>query len=164
MKNDIFKIRHRIINQPYTRKEYIKRIPQGKLEQMKWTYGNENEKFHFELHLVSQNVKYITASSLDAVRVAMGHVLGEKKFFFKVLVYPHIVLREHGLLGVAKAERLCKGMKRSFGKASSTCALVNLGQDVIILRTDDLNLARRALDVASKKLKPSWKIVQTKSS
>jgi len=164
MKNDLFKVRHRNIGQAYSRQDYIHRIPQGKLNSMKFTYGDEHEKFQYELQLISQNQKYLTANSLDAVRVAMGHILADKKFFFKILPYCHIVLREHGLLGVAKAERLAKGMKKSFGKPSSRCAMVNQNQPIIVLRVNDLNLGRKVLKAASKKLKPSWKIVQTKSS
>jgi len=172
MKNDQRKMRHRNIGIAFTRKEYINKIPQGKEKEMKWTYGNINKTYKHELKLICTNLHYISVNSLDAVRVAVGHALGTKQeakvgevkpkeeenkelpFFMRIHPYPHQFLREHGLLGVQKAERLAKGMKKSFGKTQSRVALVHPNQILITLRINDdlMNHAKHALDVASKKL------------
>ena len=156
MQNDKRKLRHRKINIAYTRKEYIRRIPEGKEKQMKFTYGDENQAFQHELRLISINEKYLSANSLDAVRVAMNHILeqGSVSCYLKFYPYPHQILREHGLLGVLKAERMAKGMKHSFGRSASKVAHVYPNQVLLTLRVNDNLLKKgiKALDIASKKL------------
>lgn len=156
MHNDSRKMRHRNINMAYTRKEYINRIPEGKEKQMKWSYGDINKTYQHELRLISTNYHYISVNSLDAVRTSIAHNLGgdENLFFMKIHPYPHQLLREHGLLGVAKAERLAKGMKHSFGKPRSKVALVRPNQVLITLRVDNglLKRGKHTLETASKKL------------
>jgi len=166
MHKDPFRIRHKNINKmPNTRQDYIKRIPIGKLDQMKFTYGDINKKFNYELNLISENEKYLSVNSLDATRVALNHLLLNNDFFMKILVYPHVIVKSHGLMGIAKAERLCKGMRQSgSAKPIGIVAQVHKNQPIIVLRVNDLNLGRKVLEVASKKLKPSWKIVQVKSA
>ena len=162
MNNDKRKMRHRNISAPFTRTEYINRIPQGKEKDMKWTYGDCNKSFPNELKLVSTNIHYLSVNSLDAVRIAMTHVLGSDEgfYFMQIHPYPHIFLREHGLLGVAKAERMAKGMKHSFGKPSTRVALVRPNQQLITLRVNDdlLKKGRSALEIAGKKLACGTKI------
>jgi len=155
MKNDNFKLRHRRIGMAYTRKDYIRRIPQGKEVGMKWTYGDCNKVFQHELHLTATNEKLLSVNSLDAIRVTINHILGaEAQFFMRIHPYPHVFLREHGLLGVNKAERLAKGMKKAFGKTGTRVAHVHENQILITLKVNDnlLERGKKALDLASKKL------------
>jgi len=160
-------MRHRHIGQAYTRMEYIKRHPEGKEKSMKWTYGNQNTQFKYQLLLKSTNEHYLSVNSLDAVRISMNYILGrfgQENYYIRIHPYPHIFLREHGLLGVAKAERMAKGMKQSFGKPSSRVALVHPNQVIITLRVNEqlLKSGQHALDVASKKLGCDSKIeIQT---
>jgi len=165
MDNDKRKMRHRHINIPYTRTEYIRRLPEGKEKQMKWQYGDPNAKFDHELLLRCLEEKYVSINSLDAIRIAINYHLSKsgKPFFFKIWPYPHQILREHGLLGVAKAERLAKGMKLSFGKSSTRVAHVHQGQTLVSIRVNetDLNEAKIALDIASKKISCKTLVVRT---
>lgn len=165
-------MRHRHINPAFTRKEYIKRVPDGKEIQMKWTYGNCNKPYKYEMILRSTNLKYLSINSLDAVRTTIAHALGKQEegkeclFFMRIHPYPHQLLREHGLLGVQKAERLAKGMKRSFGKTQSKVALVHPKQQIITLRVNDdlYEQGKYALDIASKKISCSSIIeIETKN-
>jgi len=163
MNNDKRKMRHRGIGIPYTRMEYIKKHPEGKEKQMKWTYGNPNTPFKYQLLLKSTNDHYLSVNSLDAVRVAMNYILqgfGQENFYIHIHPYPHVFLREHGLLGVAKAERLAKGMKHSFGRPMTRVAQVHPNQVLITLRINEnlLKSGQHALDVASKKLGCASKI------
>ena len=168
MDNDKRKMRHRHINIANVRNEYVHRIPDGKEKQMKWTYGNINQVFQHELKLISTNTHYISVNSLDAMRTTISHALGgdDKFFYMRIYPYPHQLLREHGLLGVAKAERISKGMKRSFGKTQSKVALVHPDQTIISLKVDEplLKLARYALDIASKKLACASVVVESNVS
>lgn len=155
MQNDKFKLKHRHIGMSYTRTDYIKKLPQGKEQNMKWTYGDCNKVFQHELHLMTTNEKLLSINSLDAVRIIISHTLGEDaQFFMRIHPYPHEFLREHGLLGVNKAERLVKGMKKSFGKTGTRVAHVRKNQILITLKVNDnlLERGKKALDLASKKL------------
>ena len=155
MQNDKFKLHHRHIGMAYTRTEYIKRRPQGKEVSMKWSYGDCNKAFEHELHLVATNEKLLSVNSLDAVRVTISHTLGpDAQFFMRIHPYPHVFLREHGLLGVNKAERLAKGMKKAFGKTGTRVAHVHKNQILITLKVNKnlLEQGRKALDSASRKL------------
>ncbi|MBS7610102.1 50S ribosomal protein L16 [Candidatus Bathyarchaeota archaeon] len=124
---------------PYTRPEFIHGVPPPRVS--KFTMGDPNGPWEYELALVSMGDGQIRHNALEAARVATNKVvqdaLGEKGYYLRVAVYPHHVLREHKVATQAGADRLSQGMKRAFGVPIGTAARVKAGQNIIIIRVGE---------------------------
>lgn len=150
---------------PYTRIEYIDSIPQSKIT--KYTIGKPSEAYVYQVSLVAEKSVQIRHNALEAARVAANRylqkMLGEK-FFMRVLVIPHVILRENKMVMGAKAERLQKGMRRAFGKPIGRAARVESNQEIMVVRVDEsgLEVAKEALRRAASKLPVTCRIVVEK--
>lgn len=148
--------------QPYTRKEYIKRLPQSRIT--KFDMGNIKQDFPVTLYLIAEKRANILHNALEAARVAtnrrLERKLGRANYHFKIKVYPHNILREHKLVAVAQGDRFQKGMKKAFGKPFSVAATVNKGQVIMFVETypENIQVAREALKIAESKLPISCRI------
>ncbi|MFX0170042.1 MAG: 50S ribosomal protein L16 [Candidatus Hodarchaeota archaeon] len=142
---------------PYTRKEYIKRIPGNKV--VLWRMGKKRSRnFELTLSLLTDEAVQIHHSALEAMRVSANRFLtqhlGPDNYFLWVRIYPHQILREKKMMAFAGADRIQEGMRRSFGKPFALAARVRPGQPVLTLETNFKNLktAKEALRRASMKL------------
>ena len=54
---------------------------------------------------------------------------------FKVLVYPHNVIREHKMAVGAGADRISRGMSQAFGRPISVAARIKKGQPIFMIKT-----------------------------
>ncbi|MEM3646282.1 MAG: 50S ribosomal protein L16, partial [Candidatus Bathyarchaeia archaeon] len=92
-------------------------------------------------------------------------MLGEK-FFMRVLVLPHVILRENKMIFGAHADRLQEGMRRAFGKPIGRAARVEPNQKIIVVQVDEsgLEVAKEALRRASAKLPTPCRIIVEKVS
>ncbi|TRO55447.1 50S ribosomal protein L16 [Candidatus Bathyarchaeota archaeon] len=149
---------YRLIKRPpYTRKEYIKRIPGNKV--VLWRMGKKRSRnFELTLSLLADEAVQIRHSALEAMRIAanrhLTRILGPEGYFLWVRTYPHQILREKKMMAFAGADRIQEGMRRSFGKPFSLAARVKPGQPVLTLEVDYKNLkaAKDALRRAAMKL------------
>ncbi len=149
---------YRQINRPpYTRKEYIKRIPGKKV--VLWRMGKKrNRNFELTLSLLADEAVQIRHSALEAMRIAanrhLTRSLGPENYFLWIRTYPHQILREKKMMAFAGADRIQEGMRRSFGKPFALAARVRPGQPVLTLEVDfkNLKVAKDALRRASMKL------------
>jgi LSU ribosomal protein L10AE len=96
----------------------------------KFTVGNPNGAYDYELRLVAIETGQIRHNALEAARVNTLKYLskktgGENEFWLWVLKYPHHVLRENKMMAFAGADRLQDGMRLSFGKPIGTAARIN---------------------------------------
>ncbi|MGQ9478485.1 MAG: 50S ribosomal protein L16 [Thermoproteota archaeon] len=140
---------------PYTRKEYISRIPQVRVSKFKL---GKVEEFNTVFRLVVKKPALIMQEALEAARVAANKILeaelGEKSYVLRLIPYPHVVCREHKMLTMAGADRLSKGMKRAYGKPVTLAARLEAGDPVMevftTLRFE--NVVKKGLKVASSKL------------
>jgi large subunit ribosomal protein L10e len=84
-----------------------------------------------------------------------------KKFYLKVEVYPHHVIRYHPTAGVAQADRYYQGMSKPFGRPDARAAILKENQEVLNVYINDENLskAKEALRRAARKLPVPTKIV-----
>jgi large subunit ribosomal protein L10e len=146
------------------RKSYIKGVPKPKIAVFELgTKGNyENSVF-----LLSNHEIQIRHNSLEAARIAAVRHLEKKlgtAFFFKVLVFPHHVLRENPLATGAGADRFQQGMRMSFGKPIGTAARVRSGQRLLEVRVNskDVAEAKMALKQATHKLPTTCSIAVEK--
>lgn len=150
----------------FTRKEYIRRIPDIP-SGLKFSVGN-TAKFNFpaKVSLVATTDRQVSASALNCIRVVISRelrVLGEDKFRLQINSYPHHVARMHGLIGVAKAERIAKGMKQAFGHSILRIAQVKKGHRLVEILTNSnaisYGVSRKALIIAMSKLPFHWDII-----
>ncbi|MBS7624435.1 50S ribosomal protein L16 [Candidatus Bathyarchaeota archaeon] len=152
---------------PYTRHEYIHGAPQPKIT--KFTFGKPSENYTYQVSLVSEERVQIRHNALEAARIAANRylqkMLGER-FFMRVLIFPHVVLRENKMIFGAHADRLQEGMRRAFGKPIGRAARVEPNQEIIIVQVDEsgLEAAKEALRRASAKLPTPCRIIVEKIS
>lgn len=141
---------------PYTRKEYIKSIPQPRLRILE--LGNPRHKYDYVLLLISEQKAMILDRALESARVTANRYLTKKigrgNYFMRIRSYPHHILRELRFLGVAGADRIQTGMRKAFGKVVDRAAIVKINQIIIEIwvTKNSLNAGKEALRRASHKL------------
>lgn len=148
---------------PYTRADYIAGAPQPRIA--KYNMGKYSDDHQYELLLVAKEDMQIRDVSLESARIALtkhlSSALGNEGFYAELKVHPHHVLRENKMIFGAHADRLQEGMRRAFGKPVGRAARVSEGSPVfrVLVSENGLQAAKRALDLASKKLPKSYRIV-----
>ena len=138
------------------RKSYVKGVPSPKIRSFE--VGTPKPEFTTKIALIAKKGGQIRHNALEAARVSTNKTLekelGRGFYFFKILVFPHHILRENPIATGAGADRYQTGMRLSFGRPVSTAARVKKGQRIIDVRVPDGKeaTARKALKVASSKL------------
>jgi len=148
---------------PYTRKEYIHGVPPPKIA--KFVMGNPYIEAEVVGLLVSLEKGVIRHNALEAARV-MAHkylssTIGDTNYMLIIRTYPHHVLREHKMMAFAGADRLQEGMRLAFGKPVGTAARVDLGTEIIEVRSYSkfVDNIKEALRRAASKLPVRTRIV-----
>ncbi len=142
--------------QPYVRGEYISSSPSTKIT--KFVMGNPKASYDYKLSLQSLRNVQIRHNALEAARIAVNKILGDEigvdEYLLKIIVYPHVILRENKMLATAGADRLQEGMRRAFGKPISRAARVKVGKPIIevFVNEPNLEIGRKALKVSASKL------------
>lgn len=156
--------------QPYTRQSrkkendnYIAGAPGPKINIFEM--GNKQGDFDKRVSLQVEKECAIRCNALEAARVAANSYLKKQleleNYHLKVKVYTHHVLRYRPQAEVAQADRFYSGMRKPFGRPIGRAALVDEGQEVIIVRTDEKSLdhAQKASKRAGMKLPVSFRVV-----
>lgn len=148
---------YRALQRPYTRKEYIKSIPYSKIT--KFDHGNVHGSFEYEIRMVAEASFQVRSNALEAARMTVMSQLrksipSEDAYFFKVVHYPHHILRKHAMAGVHKAERLQKGMRLAFGKPDARAAQIRRGDTIMFIRVNSphLEVAKYCMKLAKLKI------------
>ena len=118
--------------QAYTRKKYAKNPPPSKI--VKFTMGDTHTVFPIEAKLIALERAQIRHNALEAARIASNRHLSTnlgEEYFLRILLYPHMILRENKMIFGAHADRLQDGMRRAFGKPIGTAARVRAQQPII---------------------------------
>ncbi|MCD6313192.1 MAG: 50S ribosomal protein L16 [Thaumarchaeota archaeon] len=150
-------------DRPYTRADYIAGAPQPRIA--KYNMGKYSDDYQYELLLVAKEDMQIRDVSLESARIALtkhlSSALGNEGFYAELKAHPHHVLRENKMIFGAHADRLQEGMRRAFGKPVGRAARVSEGSPVfrVLVNENGLEAAKRALDLASKKLPKSYRIL-----
>ncbi|RLG42270.1 MAG: 50S ribosomal protein L16 [Thermoproteota archaeon] len=154
---------YRAVQRPYTRKEYIKSIPYSKIT--KFDHGNVHGKFDYEVRLVANSSFQVRSNALESARMTILAQLRKKlpsdeHYFFKIVPYPHHILRKHAMAGVHKAERLQKGMRLAFGKPDGRAAQLGRGDTILFVRVNEeyLDVARYCVKLAKLKIPHMTKV------
>jgi large subunit ribosomal protein L10e len=136
-------------------------MPQSKIRI--FTIGDKSGEYSHRVLLKVTHATEIGSDSLEAARVTANKTLeaAGKPYLFKILVYPHEIVREHKFMGFAGADRLSQGMSRSFGRPTSKTAKTVSDQTImsVDVKDDETDLAKTALKKAAKKLPISYSIV-----
>jgi len=147
---------------PYTRKKYIRGPPQSKI--VKFTIGEPSGSYGYQVSLLAEKRVQISHNALEAARIAGNRHLQEKlgtSFFLRVLLYPHVVLRENKMLFVHHADRFQDGMRKAFGKPIGRAARVEPDQPVIVayVHENGVEVAKEALGRGAAKLPTPCRMV-----
>jgi large subunit ribosomal protein L10e len=152
---------------PYTRKSksnmsknYVKTEPHQHLHQFQ---TGTMQNYEVAIELVANQTFYHRDNALEASRQTVVRQLEKGaagKYFFRVRPYPHHIIRENKMVAGAGADRISKGMRRSFGKPTHKAALIRENQPVFTVYTykNFIPVVQEAYRKASKKLSGSWKI------
>ena len=144
------------------RKNYIKALPHTSL--LIFKMGDKKKQFTAAFILkANQNIQ-LRSNALEAARQVANKYLERKvpgNYFFKILPYPHNVIREKKMATGAGADRISQGMTLSFGKPSAVGARIMKDQTVFMVRVnaDKKEIAHEALKRASNKLSGTYKIL-----
>jgi len=113
------------------RKSFVKAMPH--LSLLVYEMGDRKGKFDYTYDLVADYDVQLRDNSLEAGRQAANKYLEKlilNQYFFKVRVYPHNVIRENKMIAGAGADRLQKGMRKAYGRATDRAARIHKGQEV----------------------------------
>ena len=77
----------------------------------------------------------------------MAKKLGGANYFFKILKYPHHVIREKPIATGAGADRYSQGMRLAFGKPVGTAVQAFKGERIAVVRVkkENVRVAKEAL-------------------
>lgn len=143
------------------RKNYVRAMPRTSI--LQFNMGSQNEDYDMEAALTAEHKIQLRSNSLEAARQAANRYLEAKipgAYFFRVLVYPHNVIREHKMATGAGADRMSQGMAHSFGRPISVAARVKSGHTVFIVQTGSQNkdAVREAMRRACSKMSGHYKL------
>lgn len=144
------------------KKNYVRAMPRTSL--MVFNMGNAKGTYDLELALTPNQPIQLRSNALESARqVANKHLereLTATGYMFKVLVYPHNVIREHKMATGAGADRISRGMSQAFGRPVSIAARIREGQPIFIIRTMAVNrpVAVEAYRRARSKLSGTYKV------
>ena len=143
------------------RKSYIKAMPHQDITQFRM--GAIKPDYNATFRLISQQDIQIRDNALESARQAVNKFLEKSmlgNFYFVVRVFPHQVIRENKMIAGAGADRLQKGMRQSFGRATDKAARVRKHQDVFLINTykDKSRIIELAIGRALQKLPGSYKL------
>ena len=148
---------------PYTRKEYIRKIPGSRIVQ--YDMGNLSADFPLTISLAVKKPTKLSHNSLEAARIASNRYMqrraGRMGYHLKIRVYPHHIVRENPMATGAGADRVQDGMRKAFGKPVSSVAVVKADQKILTVRTNKRNFkdAKEALRRAAMKFPVPCRIV-----
>jgi len=147
------------------RKSFVKSMPHTALNIFQM--GNAKADYEVLTELVAESLIQLRDNSLESARQALNkHV--EKaipnQYVFKVLVYPHNVIRENKMIAGAGADRLQSGMAHPYGRPTERGAKVKAGQTVFSIahNAKDIEAIMESLRRAKVKLGGKW-IVEHKA-
>jgi large subunit ribosomal protein L10e len=127
--------------------------------------GNRKGAYDLTLNLVADHDIQLRDNSLEAGRQAANKYLEKtilNQFFFKVRVYPHNVIRENKMIAGAGADRLQKGMRQAYGRATDRAARIHTGQEVFTVSVGKANVPfiMEAFKRARLKMSGDYSVVQ----
>ena len=153
---------YRRLERAYTRiskfrtKSYVRTRPNCRI--VRFDMGDLSKKFDYTVQLKPKVGMQVRDNAIEAARQTSNRLLqkkiGKTGWVFKIMMYPHHILRENPLASGAGADRMSTGMKMSFGKPIGIAAQVRKNQVIfrIGVNKPHIAVAKDALRRASSKL------------
>lgn len=147
---------------PSTRREYMGGIPASRITQ--FVLGNKKGDFPVKISLIANERCQIRHNALESARITVNRALeknvGATNYRVRIIVYPHVVLRENKQATGAGADRVSQGMRAAYGKIVTTAAEVKQNQAIMTVETTEQNIsaAKNALRKAGMKMPSPCKI------
>lgn len=153
---------YRKITRAYTRKskfkkkDFIKAVPKPKI--VRYSSGDISKKYDYEINLVSKDAIQIRHNAIESARLVVSRKLNKKlgnlNYYFRVMIYPHQILRENRMLTGAGADRMQTGMQKAFGKVMGIAAQVKKDQPIFTayVNKENLEITKNALKLAPPRL------------
>jgi large subunit ribosomal protein L10e len=143
------------------KKSFVKAMPHTSL--LVFNMGKDKPEYTLHMNLVSEQPIQLRSNSLESARLTCNKFLEAnipESYHFKILVYPHNVIREHKMASGAGADRISKGMALSFGKPVSIAARIKRNQPIFSVKTrpENRNVVAKALRRATSKMSGNYKI------
>jgi large subunit ribosomal protein L10e len=143
------------------RKNYVRAMPHTSL--LVFNMGTTKDTYDLELTLRPEQPIQLRSNALESARQVANKYLEREiplSFSFKVLVYPHNVIREHKMATGAGADRISRGMSQAFGRPTSIAARIKEGQPIFRINTmkENKKVAVEAFKRAASKLSGTYKI------
>jgi len=156
---DIGKVSWTRFSRKKPRKSYVKALPHNAVQI--FNMGDAGKKYEMEIELIAEDNIQLRDSAIEAARQAANKYLEKQlpaNYYFKVLVFPHNVIRENKMIVGAGADRLQKGMRLSFGKPSDRAARVRANQRIFVFRMmkKDSDTVKEAIKRATRKLSGAY--------
>jgi large subunit ribosomal protein L10e len=159
----------RKLERPYTRvskskprKSYVVGVPFPKIHQFEM--GDRKGSYNLAIYGIAKDSVQIRHNALEAARIVttkyLEKVLGTN-FFFKILKFPHHVLREKPIAQGAGADRYSQGMgSHPFGKPTGVAVQIYKEERLMVIRVakENLETAKQAMKKASLKLSTPLRI------
>jgi len=144
------------------RKSYVKSMPHKNLNTFET--GVMKEDYDALIQLISKDTVQIRDNAIEAARQTLNRHLDRNlnaSYKFKVKKYPHQILRENRMLSGAGADRISKGMRKSFGKPSDLAARFKPNDIVFEVYTysNKFDVVSEAYRKAGQKLSGDFKVV-----
>ncbi len=144
----------------YTRKSkykslsFISAVPTSKV--VKFEYGDLQRDFDNEVSLVASESRQVRHNAIESARTVIIRKLDTlgKDYRLKIRIFPHHVLRENKMISGAGADRLQKGMQKSFGRPTGLAAQVKKGKPMfsVYVNKGGIGTANLALKAAKYRL------------
>lgn len=143
------------------RKNYVRALPHTSL--LVFNMGTRKGDYDMQLTLCAEQQVQLRSNALEAARQSANKYLETSiplGFSFKVLVYPHSVIREHKMATGAGADRISRGMSQAFGRPTFVAARIRKGHPVFKINTMKQNkaVAVEAFRRAASKLSGTYKV------
>lgn len=143
-------------------KSYIKAMPHADLHQFRM--GVMKDDYDAVVSLTSQEAVILRDNSIESARMTSNKYLENNingLYYFLVKIYPHHVVRENKMISGAGADRLQKGMRRSFGRPTDRAARLGRNTELFVVYTYKANVehVKKAFSRAMRKLSGRYKVV-----
>lgn len=122
------------------KQSFVKAMPH--LSLLVYRMGDLHKQFEVQYDLCTHTDIQLRDNALEAARQAANKYLEKMimgQYFFHVLVFPHNVIRENKMIAGAGADRLQKGMRASFGRATDRAARMRAGQAIFTFKSSAAN-------------------------
>ncbi len=149
-------------SQKKPRKSYIRSLPHTELNV--YRMGSKKDDYDVVYNLTAVEEVLLRDNAIESARQTTNKYLESKiggEYYFLVRPYPHHIIRENKMAAGAGADRIQKGMRKSFGKPSDRAARMKKKSALFSIYTYTRNEknVRLALKRAKMKISGKWRII-----